>query len=67
MYDRYQNQKFITTNNANTRRTPSWIKIRVKQYALRIDLNSESSSSGSSLKRKVSSLGGASSSKSVKK
>ncbi|CAG8559779.1 1248_t:CDS:2 [Acaulospora colombiana] len=67
LYDRYQNQKFITTNNANTRRMPSWIKNRVKQYALRMDLFSESSSSGSSLKRKGSSLGGASSSKRVKK
>ncbi|CAG8702627.1 17099_t:CDS:1, partial [Acaulospora colombiana] len=67
LYDRYQNQKFIATNNANIRRMPSWIKNRVKQYALRIDLSSESSSSESSLKRKCSSSGGASSSKKVKK
>ncbi|RHZ88572.1 hypothetical protein Glove_22g84 [Diversispora epigaea] len=66
LYDYYQKQKFIATNNSISRRMPDWIKNRIKQYALRIDLSSEGSSR-SSLKRRGSSLGGASSSKREKK
>ncbi|CAG8616946.1 15762_t:CDS:1, partial [Acaulospora morrowiae] len=51
LYDHFQKQKFITTDSANVQKMPDWIKYRVKQYALRIYLSSESSSSGSSLKR----------------
>ncbi|RHZ53526.1 hypothetical protein Glove_441g117 [Diversispora epigaea] len=66
LYDYYQKQKFIVTNNSIARKMPGWIKNRIKQYALKIDLSSEGSSR-SSLKRRVSSLGGASSSKRGKK
>ncbi|CAG8690486.1 17124_t:CDS:1, partial [Acaulospora morrowiae] len=65
LYDQFQKQKFITTDNANVRKMPSWIKNHVKQHALKIDLSSESSS-GSSQKRRGSSLE-ASSSKRGKK
>ena len=39
LYDNYKKQKFVTTNNNIVRRIPSWIKNRVKQHALRIDLS----------------------------
>ncbi|CAG8470303.1 10454_t:CDS:1 [Acaulospora colombiana] len=52
LYNNYQNLKFVTNNNANIRSILGWIRNRVKQYSLRIDLSSESLSSGSKFTKK---------------
>ncbi|CAG8682346.1 2109_t:CDS:1 [Funneliformis caledonium] len=41
LFESYKKQKFVTTNNNNAKRKPSWIKNRVKQYVLGIDLSSK--------------------------
>jgi hypothetical protein len=41
LFDSYKKQNFVTTNNNNARRKPSWIKNRVRQYVLAIDLSSK--------------------------
>ncbi|CAG8634168.1 15189_t:CDS:1 [Funneliformis mosseae] len=41
LFDSYKKQKFVTTNNNNAKRKSSWIKNRVKQYVLGIDLSSK--------------------------
>src|SRR5438094_955103 len=38
LYNSYKKQNFVTTNNVIAQRMPAWIKNRVKQYALKIDL-----------------------------
>ena len=43
LYDRYSKQKYVTTKDNDALRIPVWIKNRVKQYVLKIDLSSESS------------------------
>jgi len=44
LYDNYPKQDFATTAGSVTKMIPDWIKTRVQQYALKIDLTSENSS-----------------------
>jgi hypothetical protein len=44
LYDNYPKQDFATTTGGVAQMIPDWIKTRVKQYALKIDLTSENSS-----------------------
>ncbi|CAG8682824.1 7024_t:CDS:1 [Acaulospora colombiana] len=69
LYDKYQKQNYVTTKNVIDQNVPLWIRKRVRQHVLRIDLSSGSLSSKneSSLKRSSSSSREASASKRVKK
>ena len=39
-YDKYRKQNFTTINDAIAKKVPVWIKNRIKQYALKLDLSS---------------------------
>ena len=53
LYAGFKKQKYTTTDKNDARRMPLWIKNRVKQYALKIDLSSEIYvDNGSSAKKK---------------